>query len=468
MTGNSLLPRLDTAVLLAAIVALLSGCGGDGDVAAGAGGVPSRAALIRVDQITREPVRPFVAAVGTIMPRRTSVVSSGADGKVDQFLVREGDIVDEEQEFSILNMVTTNLEIQEAEAVLREREQEFQEMQGSRKEEIDEAKARMEAAQATSEIAADRLARMQRLNQGGAVIADNLDDARERAQAAEKMLAAAMANYELVKAGPREEDRLQAKARLDAQQHHVDYLKAERDKRTTRAPFPGVVVREHTESGQWLAKADPVVTLADLIEEVHVVAHVDQRELRNVQVGAEVTVEVDGVTPREWTGKVISLIPRSQWETGSRTFPVKVAIKNELVTIEGRERPVLNEGMLARLIFEGPPHDALLAPKNALIRSETGTRLYTVKTGEKPNVGTAIPVVVQEGRAYADRVEILQGDLEPGMAVVTEGAERLTPFADVIIQPQQPASGGAATAESGEAAKPPKAAKSDSATSTGA
>ena len=428
-------------LLAAWVVISLSGCGGgpaDGAGGSAAGGRP-RSALVRVAPVVRETVRPATTAVGTVIARRTSVVASGADGKVDQFLVRMGDIVEEDAPLSILNMVTTNLEIEEAEALLQEREQLLQEMQGSRKEEIDEALARMEAAAVTRDVAAERLVRWTRLSQTGAAALDTLDDARERAQAAEKLYLAAKANYELVLSGPRAEARLQAQARLDAQRHQVNFLKAERDKRTTHAPFRGVVVAEHTQSGQWLAKADPVVTVSDLLDKVDVVANVDQRELANIQLGADVDVIVEGTSPREWRGCVTALISRSAWERGSRTFPVKVTISNQLAMVEGRPQPILREGMLARLIFSGPEHEATLVPKNSLVRSETGTRLYAVVPGQTPEAGKARPVIVQEGGAFGDKVEIFGDELAPGMLVVTEGAERLTPFADITIQSDAPA-----------------------------
>ena len=110
-------------------------------------------------------------------------------------------------------------------------------------------------------------------------------------------------------------------------------------------------MQEHTETGQWLAKGDTVVTLADLLDEVHVIANVDQRDLANVQIGAKVSVHVEGVVKQEWPGVVEAIIPRSEWATGSRSFPVKIVVKNDTLTIDGRVQPLLTEGMLAHVTF---------------------------------------------------------------------------------------------------------------------
>ena len=77
---------------------------------------------------------------------------------------------------------------------------------------------------------------------------------------------------------------MQAAARLEAQVKHVEFLKAELEKRTTKAPFDGFVVEEHTNAGQWLSKGAPVVTLADL-KFVEVEVQVDQQYIDQIQPG---------------------------------------------------------------------------------------------------------------------------------------------------------------------------------------
>lgn len=413
--------RFLIAILLLGLT-MLPGCGGPASEAAGGGG-GRPPAQVRVAPVVQQEIRPQVVVVGNVVARRTSVVASGAEGKVDEFSVRAGQTVEEDQVLSTLNMLTTDLGIAEAEKVLAERQHEYDELlAGSREEEKKQARARMEAA-------AQRLQREEELARRGASNQDDLDAAREQAKVTE-------AQWELVEAGPRPEAIAQALARRDAQAEHLDYLRAEKDKRITRAPFAGMVVEELTERGQWLSKGDPVVTLADLLEEVHVVANVDQSELSNVQLGETVRVVVEGAAQREWEGTVIYVVPRSEWQSGSRAFPVKVSVPNQLVTgADGKQRPVLTEGMIARVTFVGPPREAVLVPKDAIIRSEAGSRVFAVIPGETPGTGKARPVTIQEGAGFDASVELLGGDLQPGTQVVVEGAERLAPFADIVIQP---------------------------------
>ncbi|REJ87453.1 MAG: HlyD family efflux transporter periplasmic adaptor subunit [Planctomycetota bacterium] len=450
--------RPAAAAFLAAACCTAAGCNGPASEASGAPGGGRPPAQVRVAPVVQQDVQPEVIVVGTVVARRTSVVASGADGQVDQFLVREGDVVEEGQELSILRMVTTNLGIAEAEQVLAERQHELEELEaGSRVEERAEAIARMEAAKVARDVAARKLERMENLAEKGAANQDDLDDARERAEAAVKLFEAAEAQWEMVEAGPREEVIAVARARRDGQREHVEFLKAEKNKRTTVAPFAGVVVDEGTERGQWLSKGDPVATISDLLEEVHVIANVDQRELGNVQIGRKVQVVIEGAPQQEWEGTVLSIVPRSEWQSGSRAFPVKVAVPNRMVEGSGdRSIPMLTEGMLARVTFTGPKRNAVLVPKDAVIRSESGSLVYAVVPGDSSALPKARPVPIVDGPGYGPFVELLEGELQPGTQVVVEGGERLQPFAEIVIQddPEQAESPSETSDASGEPLAP--------------
>ena len=439
-------PQFAAVLVLGSVCALATGCSGPTSEASGPPGGGRPPSQVRVAPVVQQDVHPEVIVVGNVVARRTSVVASGADGQVDQFLVREGDVVTEGQPLSVLRMVTTDLGIAEAEQVLAERQHELEELEaGSRAEERAEALARMEAAKVARDVAARKLERLENLAGRGAANLDDLDDARERAEAALKLFEAVEAQWKLVEAGPRSEAIAVARARRDAQQERVDYLKAEKNKRTTTAPFAGIVVEEQTERGQWLSKGAPVATVSDLLEEVHVIANVDQRALGNVQIGHQVEVVIEGAPQQEWKGTVLSIVPRSEWQSGSRSFPVKVSVPNQVTeTAEGGVIPLLTEGMLARVTFVGPVRNAVLVPKDAVIRSEAGSLVYAVIPGESSSSGKARPVPIVEGVSYNDSVELLEGELEPGMLVVVEGGERLQPFADIIIQADPQESGTAA------------------------
>ncbi len=441
--------RIASLLLFAACASPMVGCSDSQQAAAGGGPAgEERLPLIRVAVVEQQMVSPQITVVGSVIPTRTSIVASGASGLVEEFHVEEGDFVKEGQTLSALRMLSTDLGIAEAKAVLREREDELRKLQqGSRPEEIAEALAKLKAAEALELSTNSKLKRTQLLFERNAVNQDEMDVAAERAEAAKQAVLALKSAYELVEAGPREEDIAQAEARRDAQKEQVAYLEAEKDKRITLAPFNGYIVKEQTFVGEWLSQGDPIITLAYL-DEVDVVVNVDQRELEHIRLGESASIKVLTGNRTEWTGRVSSIVPRSDWETGSRGFPVKVRLDNEFVEHEGQTLPVLKEGMMAEVTFLGEPTEAVLIPKDALVRSTRGSSIFVFESEEAaPGTGVVNQLPITTGISHESSIQAIHPDLKPEMLVVVEGAERLRPFQKVQLMPaasdaEQSAAGG--------------------------
>ena len=418
----------------------LAGCGMGGPAAAGAGGPPVRPpAPVRIQAIEARKVSPKVTVVGSVTPIRTSVVASGSSGIVDRFLVDEGQYVKTGDILSVLRMQTTDLEIEENKALMREREQAWQELvNGYRAEEVAEGKARMEAAAAVQTSTAARLERIRTLILQKAASQDDLDESQEKANSANQMYLAARATYDKLQAGPRAEEIEQAHSRYTAQKEHVALLEAEKEKRTTKAPFDGFVVQEHTHEGQWLAFGDSVVTLVSL-GEVDLVVNVDEKDIHHLSLGQKAHVAVHAADHPEWTGQVVQIVPQSDWKSGSRGFPVKVRLQNKFIESRtGAQLPVLKAGMTAHVTFTGLPIEAVLVSKDAVVRSAQGTMLYVFVPDQADSTGAlgkVRPVPMREGIQDGNFVQVFAEGLPAGSQVVVEGAERLRPFQDVRVLP---------------------------------
>ncbi|MFQ5733328.1 MAG: HlyD family secretion protein, partial [Planctomycetaceae bacterium] len=276
-------------VLLGGVVLLPSGCAKED--AAGAGGSKRGVPVVpvRVAAVVERTLAPRLTVVGTVTPKRTSVVASGADGVVQSYGVEEGEWVKKGAVLSRLRMESSDRVLAEAVELLEQYRQEWEEMKSFRAEEVAQAKFRKAAARTLRDIARKKYAREERAYKNGAINEDQLDDARERAEQTEALFRAAEQNHRQMVAGPRKEKRLQAERKMKAQQEHVGFLKAEAAKRTTKAPISGFVVKEHSFVGQWLSKGDPVAAVA-MLDEVDVVVIVDQSNIRHVRIGEKTLV----------------------------------------------------------------------------------------------------------------------------------------------------------------------------------
>jgi RND family efflux transporter MFP subunit len=444
--------QVSTTVFCLTALILIPGCGGPTPPVAAAGASAGAAppTLVKAAVIRQEQIAPEFRATGNVRPRHFSIVASGADGVVAEFPIEVGDFVQQGTLISKLRMESTELELAEQEAMVRAHEAELAELQSPRKEDVDEARARQSAMEVTFSNAQRRLEELRALSKRGAANPSEVKDAEDAFDAAQQNLVAAQAVFQKVASGARDEQKQQAAARLDAQQKHVEFLRSEREKRLTKAPFDGFVVEEHTYIGQWLSKGAPILTLARL-DEVEVEVQIDQQYIDQVSPGREVLLTVQGTNgqagaAREWKGRVATIVPRSNWEAGSRSFPVIIRIENEVDQATVPPTPALREGMMAEASFQGRLVDAILVPKDSIVRTSRGSFIFVVnpQTGDEPQ--SVRQVMVTTGIGTGTWIQVTGESLAAGQQVVTEGAERLRAFQAVQIMTGEPTAEGQGTA----------------------
>ena len=411
------------------------------DAAPAAANAAAPPALVRVQAIRRESIAPLLSAVGTVRPRHFSVIASAADGVVDEFAEEQGRFVKAETVLSRLRMYSTDLGLAEARAILAAKQADVQQILQPRKEDVEEAEAQEQAAAAAFANAERRLKELKSLAARGATNQSSVDDAEILVDEVRQRMLAAKAVNNRVSAGAREEEKIRAKAELDAQQKHVEWLEAEKEKRITRAPFDGFIVKEHTYLGQWLSKGAPVATMVQL-DEVDVEVLVDQSFIAQVNIGDKVRLKVAG-TPNPkaddgyWIGTVYSVVPSSDWANGSRSFPVILRVKNEMTGSADLPIPALREGMMAEAEFFGSQQDALLIPKDAMVRTSRGTFVFAINARQPDAAEDAADsvrqVMIETGISQGGWIQAISSELQAGEQVVTEGAERLRPFQSVRI-----------------------------------
>jgi RND family efflux transporter MFP subunit len=368
--------------------------------------------------------------VGTVMPLKKAIIGSAVDGRVIEFPLDEGDRVEKGQALAQLLTDTIKLEVETAEAELQLRQQELAELEnGTRAEEIEQARARMAAAAARAKYADARRARADKLfADRQAISEEERDEMVSLAVEAEQAYLEAKAAHDLAVAGPRKEQIAQARAQVAMIQANVNRLKDQLTKHTVIARFSGYITAEHTEVGQWVARGDPVAEIAAL-DEVEVVTYVVEQYAPHVHVGMQVHVEVPALAGRVFGGQVSAVVPQA--DVQARTIPVKVLVKNE-VTDQG---PVLKAGMYARVMLPtGDKQRANLVSKDALVLGGQQPAVYVIDiAAPDARAGKSRLVPVQIGVADGSWIHVI-GPLTPGQLVVVQGNERLRPGVDVTIQ----------------------------------
>lgn len=381
-----------------------------------------RPAIVETAVVEQKTIAQPVTFVGTVAPRRRSLVSSEVEGIVAELLVDDGQRVQQGETLVRLRQESLRLTLEALQNTAKRYREELAELKnGTRPEAIEEAHTAVLEAKAELEQARRENRRQLDLNQRGVSALRVREDAETATVVARQRLLRAQALYQIAVRGPRVERISQAEAQYRAAAAEVKRLQYDLERSRVTAPFTGYVVAKHTEVGQWLDRGDPVVTLIEL-DVAHVIVPVPERYISQVQLGDQVRLEFDAIPGRSREGRVVHIIPQAN---ESRTFPITVAADNA--------QALLKSGFVARATLTvGEQQDALLVPKDAIVSQGTQQIVYAIRDGK------AMTVPIQR-TSFFEGSAIVVGALQKGEQVVIRGNERLRPGQAVRVVASAPA-----------------------------
>lgn len=326
------------------------------------------ASPVRYTEAVNRTVHRSIRLPGTVESRLSSVVAAEVGALVVAMEVEEGDTVKQDQPLVRLRTVSYDLQLRAAEGQLKE-------------------------AQARLELADSKLKRARELFGDEVISQDQMDDAFSEFTAWQ--------------------------GRVDQYTAQIDSFKVALNRCVVRAPFAGVVTRKLTDLGQWMNTGGPVVEMVAL-DRLEIRVEVPERYYDQLGRDVEAGVTFEALPGFGTTGKVQRVIPRA--DPKARTFPIKVRVSN-------RERRI-GVGMLAQVSLPvGAAYDAVLVPKDAVIRQGGQEMVYRIKDDQ-----TVEPVPVTGGQGLGEWIEV-QGPLGAGERIVTRGNERLFPGMPVQGEP---------------------------------
>lgn len=391
---------------------------------------PGPVKVLVAEVIEQQNVAAGRSFVGTVIAERHSAVGSAVAGRVEKFLVNAGDFIAADKPLAQLRTRNIDIQIAAATAEWQLRKHELAELKnGSRIEERQEAEARMKAAAAAMTFALAKQERIKGLIERNAATPDSIDEANSAADAAIAMYKAAKAAYELVVAGPRPERIAQAQARVEAAQEEVHRLNDILDKHTIVSPFDGYVVAEHTEVGQWIEPGGLVAEVVK-VDPIEVRVSLPENYVTRLSLGASARVDIDAIPSRTFVGTVTAIVPQA--DEKSRTFPVRIRLKNEQ---QADGTPLLKPGLFAKVELPvDQRRQVMLVPKDALVLGGPQPVVYVVRQEAGTKKFTAQAVPVQIGVAVGSWIEV-RGQLEINQQIVIEGNERLRPGSEILPVP---------------------------------
>ncbi len=282
------------------------------------------------------PAASELVLYGNIDLRQVDLPFNGSE-RIASVLVQEGDRVKQGELLARLDTSRLAPQAAEAKAQLMAQQAVVDRFHnGSRPEEIAQARANVAQAKADAENAVLQYQRKQALVRTAVASRQDFDTALAAKDMALARVAVNQKALELAVAGPRKEDIAQAEAMLQADQAHLDLLRQQLADARLVAPVDAVVRSRLMEPGEMASPQKPVFSLA-VIDPKWVRAYVTEPDLGNVHPGEAAAVSVDSFPQRRFDGwigfisPVAEFTPKTVETTELRTslvYEVRVFVKD--------------------------------------------------------------------------------------------------------------------------------------------
>jgi HlyD family secretion protein len=183
---------------------------------------------------------------------------------------------------------------------------------GSRPEEIAQARAQLRLQEANLVLARANLDRGEKLLPSGSISKEEVDQRSQAVGVGEANVNYAQETLRLAELGPRKEDIAQAEAQLRGVQAQLALLRQQCADAELVAPSPGVVRTRLLEPGEMVTPQKPVFTLA-ITDPKWVRAYVSEPDLGKIRPGLAASVAVDSFPERRFDGWVGFISPVAEF-----------------------------------------------------------------------------------------------------------------------------------------------------------
>lgn len=213
----------------------------------------------------------------------------------------------------------------------------------------------------------------------------------------------------------------EARFALDRARANADIAKVNLDKTVIRAPFAGRTGLRKVSLGNYVTRGLALVSLQS-IDPLKVDFRLPENELVNVAIGNKISIEIDAIPGRRFTGEVFAIDP--QVDVNGRAVQLRARIANA--------DKVLRPGLFARVeLTTAERLEAVQVPESAIVSQGRDRVVYVVRDGRAQAVKVALGIRVP------GRVEVVEG-LKAGDVVVVSGQQRLRPGVAVDVVGQGP------------------------------
>ena len=258
-------------------------------------------------------------------------------GRIEELLTDEGQKVKEGDRIAVLDSVEIQNQVAQSNAVLHEALSRLSELKaGARPQELEQAKALVQTAEAELIKAKKDYERYVVLFEKGAVSAEQRDAMKKARDVAVSQHQKALEELSLVREGPRKEEIAGAESRVKQAEAGVKIAETKMKDTTLFSPISGPVLKKNVEVGEVVSAGLPVFTIGDL-ENPWIKVYIREDKLGLVKLGQKAEIRVDSYPHKVYEGKVTFISSEAEFtpknvqtqeERVKLVFGVKVSVKN--------------------------------------------------------------------------------------------------------------------------------------------
>lgn len=356
-----------------------------GVTAQDAGGPPP--AAVGLDAVIVEPLDQTVSVIGRFVAKQSGDVAARISAPVEEYKVEIGDRVEKGDVLAMLVKDT------------------FEWERNRQRAEVLSARAQLQTDRDTLLLLEQELKRLDGLRKSPAFSEARYADKAQEVARAKSQISRAAAQLKA------------AEANLALSELDLAYTEI-------IAPYPGAIIRRHTEAGSYVSEGDPLVTLLDYTN-LEIEADVPANRIGGLTDGRELSATFENGQSLKAT--VRAVIPDENPRTRTRR------VRFTPTFIDNASSSAANQSVTVRVPV-GEVRDVVTVHKDAVL-NRRGSQIVIIKQDDK-----AVFRTVELGEAVGSRFVVING-LAKDDQVVVRGNERIQPgqsLVDLKATPENP------------------------------
>jgi|APFre7841882724_1041349.scaffolds.fasta_scaffold00196_3 multidrug efflux pump subunit AcrA (membrane-fusion protein) len=350
---------------------------------------------VKIEKVQASPLEDTYEAMGTVRSKTISVLSSKVLGRIVSIPVREGDRVKAGQLLVEIDDREMKAQLQKSRAGLKETQYALDEIEKA----IRGGEAEKKAADARLALASSTLDRFKGLFERRSVSSQEFDEVQTKNTAAKADADQASERLQALLA-----KKNQIIARID--QAKADTANAEAFLSHTRilSPIDGIVTTKPADLGQMAAPGTHLLSVED---ESHyrLEALVEESRISRIHLGDTVSVSIDALGQKPMAGQVSEIVPAL--DPASRSTIIKIDLRAP------DSSTLFRSGLFGKARFNTGAKQVLTVPVQSVLERGQLTFVYVVDPAKIAHMR-----LIQTGKRYGDRVEILSGLSERDQVVL--------------------------------------------------